>query len=155
MPTARARQLRNAMTPPEVRLWARLKRLRVRGFHIRRQAPFRGYYLDFVCFDRRVVIEVDGGQHSEDVQAAHDATRDMVLRREGFRVLRFWSNMVMNDTDGVMDAIVLALEAATSVRPGNDSPASKLPHPDEAAPRLPLPMKGREFQGLPSNKCLK
>ena len=116
MSTTRARQLRNNMTPPEVRLWARLKSLRERGFHIRRQAPFRGYYLDFVCFDRRVVIEVDGGHHGEDVQADHDVTRDMVLRREGFRVMRFWSGEVMGNTDGVVDAIVLALEGAESVR---------------------------------------
>ena len=116
MSTARARNLRNNMSPPEVRLWARLKRLRERGFHIRRQVPFRGYYLDFVCFARRVVIEVDGGQHGEDLQADHDATRDMVLKREGFRVMRFWSHAVMHHTDEVMDAIVLALEAATPVR---------------------------------------
>lgn len=120
MPTARARQLRNAMSPPEVRLWARLKRLRERGFHIRRQAPFRGYYLDFVCFDRRIVVEVDGSQHSEDAQADHDATRDMVLRREGFQVLRFWSGSVMHDTDSVMDTILMALQAAASVRGAED-----------------------------------
>ena len=118
MSTTRAKQLRNNMTPPEVRLWARLKRLRERGFHIRRQAPFRGYYLDFVCFDRRLVIEVDGGQHGDEVQADHDATRDKVLRREGFRVMRFWSGEVMANTDGVVDAIVLALEGAESVRGG-------------------------------------
>ncbi|MFZ3008568.1 MAG: endonuclease domain-containing protein, partial [Phenylobacterium sp.] len=135
------------MSPPEVRLWARLKRLRERGFHIRRQAPFRGYYLDFVCFDRRIVIEVDGGQHSEDVQADHDATRDLVLRREGFQVLRFWSSAVMHETNEVMDAIVLALEAAQPLRKKSDpsaaSASARLPHPDEASPRLPLPMKGR------------
>lgn len=148
MPTARARQLRNAMSPPEVRLWARLKRLRERGFHVRRQAPFRGYYLDFVCFDRRIVIEVDGGQHSEAAQADHDATRDMVLRREGFKVLRFWSHTVMHETDEVMDSIVLTLEAAAPVRKGSQpsavSASTRLPHPDEASPRLPLPIKGRE-----------
>ena len=116
MITARARQFRNNPTPPEVRLWARLKRLRERGYHIRIQAPFRGYYLDFVCFDRRIVVEVDGGQHTEDAQADHDATRDLVLRREGFQVLRFWASAVMRETDQVMDTIVLALEAAKSQR---------------------------------------
>jgi very-short-patch-repair endonuclease len=85
----RARDLRNAMTEPEVILWSRLNRLRAKGFHIRRQAPFRGYYLDFSCFERRVVIEVDSGHHGEDNQAAHDDVRDAVLRRDGFRVLRF------------------------------------------------------------------
>ena len=65
----RARQFRQAMSEPEVILWACLKRLRDRGFHIRRQAPFHGYYLDFVCYPRRLVIEVDGGQHNDDAQA--------------------------------------------------------------------------------------
>ena len=106
----RARSLRNAMTEPEVILWSRLKKLRAMGHHIRRQAPFRGYYLDFVCFERRVVIEVDGGHHGEDAQAAHDAVRDAVLRREGFRVLRFWSSSVRQNLDGVMYSVMAALE---------------------------------------------
>src|SRR5882757_7104680 len=86
-PIARARELRGNMSVAEVKLWARLKRLREQGFHIRRQAPFRGYYLDFVCFGRRVAVEVDGGQHSEEEQAAHDELRDRVLQREGFRMM--------------------------------------------------------------------
>eukprot|EP01035_Chromulina_nebulosa_P063312 gene63312-biopygen46204 len=90
----RARQFRRTMSEPEVILWARLKRLRERGFHIRRQAPFRGYYLDFVCYPRRLVVEVDGGQHNDDAQADHDLTRDRVLTRHGFRVLRFWAGEV-------------------------------------------------------------
>jgi very-short-patch-repair endonuclease len=52
-------------------------------FHIRRQAPFRGYFLDFVCFERRLVVELDGSQHGEDDQADHDFVRDLVLKREG------------------------------------------------------------------------
>ncbi|RYF25757.1 MAG: DUF559 domain-containing protein [Comamonadaceae bacterium] len=59
-PVQRAREMRKALTPPEARLWACLKRLRAEGFHFRRQAPFRGYFLDFVCHGRRLVIEVDG-----------------------------------------------------------------------------------------------
>ena len=106
----RARKLRSAMTEPEVILWSRLKRLRAKGFHIRRQAPFRGYYLDFACFERRIVIEVDGGHHGDDPQAAHDAVRDRVLQREGFRVLRFWNGAVRQNLDGVMHSIMAALE---------------------------------------------
>ncbi|MDB5422690.1 MAG: hypothetical protein JWQ29_106 [Phenylobacterium sp.] len=103
------------MTQPEIWLWARLKRLRERGYHFRRQAPFRGYYLDFVCFDRTLAVELDGGQHSEDIQADHDTLRDRVLAREGFRVMRFWNSAVREDIDWVMDSIVLALEARASV----------------------------------------
>ena len=76
-----------------------------------------GYYLDFVCFSRRLVIEVDGGQHTEDEQAAHDAVRDRVLEGQGFRVMRFWASSVHREIDDVMDAIVLALEARALAPP--------------------------------------
>ena len=108
--------MRGQMSEAEVILWSRLKALKARGFHIRRQAPFRGYYLDFVCYTRRIVIEVDGGQHGEDAQIEHDAVRDAVLRRHGFTTLRFWASDVRSDADWVMDQIIAALEAAPSTR---------------------------------------
>jgi very-short-patch-repair endonuclease len=113
------------MTPQEIRLWVRLRALRSEGFHIRRQAPFRGYFLDFVCFDRRVAIEVDGPQHTELGQAAHDAFRDQVLRREGFQTLRFASAAVHEDIDAVMDVICHALAAASPTRPLRGHPPHK------------------------------
>jgi very-short-patch-repair endonuclease len=112
----RARELRSNMSEPEVMLWSRLKRLRERGYRFRRQLPFRGYYLDFVCLSRRMVIEVDGFQHGEDTQAEHDAIRDRILQRQGFRVLRFWAGEVRRDLGGAMDQIVRALEEAPSTR---------------------------------------
>jgi len=115
------------MSEAEVKLWSRLRRLRERGFHIRRQAPFRGYYLDFVCFSRRLVIEVDGGQHTEDAQAAHDAVRDRVLEGHGFRVMRIWTSSVHGEIDDVMDSIVLALEAAALAPPVSGLARSTLP----------------------------
>jgi len=120
----RARDFRHAMSEAEVILWSRLKLLRERGFHIRRQALFRGYYLDFVCFPRRVVIEVDGGQHSDDRQEDHDLIRDAILRRHGFRVLRFGAGQVSRDVGSVMDQIIDALETAPSTR---DDQAQSLP----------------------------
>lgn len=119
MTTARARELRKSLTVQERRLWARLRLLRDEGYRFRRQAPFRAYCLDFVCFDRRLVIELDGGQHGDDLQAEHDAVRDAILKREGFTVLRFWNGAVQSNIDVVMDQIVLALEAAASVRDTN------------------------------------
>lgn len=115
-PTARARTLRNAMTDPEIWLWARLKRLRERGYHFRRQRPFKGYYLDFVCIDRRLVIELDGSQHADPLQAEHDGIRDAVLARAGFKVLRFWNGGVRSNLDGLMDTIILELGARPSTR---------------------------------------
>jgi very-short-patch-repair endonuclease len=104
------------MTEPEIWLWARLKRLHALGYHFRRQRPFHGYYLDFVCIDRLLVVEVDGSQHNEPLQAEHDGVRDAVLSRAGFQVLRFSNSAVRTDIDAVMDSIVLALEARPSVR---------------------------------------
>jgi very-short-patch-repair endonuclease len=125
---ARARDLRRNMSEPEVMLWSRLRRLRDRGFRVRRQFPFRGYFLDFVCLSRRLVIEVDGFQHGGDRQVEHDAVRDRILEREGFRVLRFWASDVRRNLSGVMDQIVLALEAQPSTRSlplmGRDRPRS-------------------------------
>jgi len=85
----RARSLRNNASPPERQLWHFLRTLRKEGYHFRRQAPLRGYFLDFVCYSHRLVIEVDGSQHGTEGQAEHDALSDKVLSREGFSTLRF------------------------------------------------------------------
>ena len=104
----RAQQLRGSLTPTEARLWSGLKRLRAEGFHFRRQVPFRGYILDFVCHARKLVVEVDGGPHLGDSQVAHDRVRDAVLAREGYRTLRFWNHEV-HDFDAVLAQIRAAL----------------------------------------------
>jgi very-short-patch-repair endonuclease len=100
------------MTKQEVCLWWQLRQMRPAGFHFRRQAPMLGFYLDFVCFKHRLIIEVDGSQHGEDLQADHDAVRDTILRKAGFRTLRVWNSDVDSNLDGVMRAIQLALSAA-------------------------------------------
>jgi len=115
----RARALRKAMTGPEIALWLRLKTLRAEGFQIRRQAPFRGYYLDFVCFSRRVVIEVDGDSHLGAERVAHDRMRDEVLRREGFTALRIGNDEVRNDIDAAFRRVRRALDAAPVSPPGS------------------------------------
>jgi very-short-patch-repair endonuclease len=114
-PTAKARNLRNNMTEPEVWLWARLKRLHADGYHFRRQRPFKGYFLDFVCIDRRLVVELDGGQHNEPRQAEHDRVRDAVLARAGYLVLRFPNSAVRTNIDEVMHNMRLAFEERPSV----------------------------------------
>ena len=105
------------MTKAEIRLWIRLKALRGRGFHFRRQAPFLGYFLDFVCFNRRLVIELDGGHHGQEQQAEHDWIRDRVLTRAGFLILRFWNAELDGDIEGVVDRIVEALSSRCPIRP--------------------------------------
>lgn len=103
---ARARQLRREMTDAERLLWRRLRSKQL-GYGFRRQVPFGRYIVDFVCFDRRLVIEVDGGHHAE--QVAYDTERTQWLESYGFRVLRFWNNDVLREIEGVLQAILAAL----------------------------------------------
>lgn len=117
MSVVRAREMRKALTPQEARLWARLKQLRAEGYHFRRQAPFRGWFLDFVSFNHRLVIEVDGGQHNTESHEARDAVRDAALAREGFLTLRFWNRAVNTNFEGVMTEIRNALEQRRPTRP--------------------------------------
>jgi very-short-patch-repair endonuclease len=110
-PSIRARELRKTLTPQEARLWLALRALRAEGFHFRRQAPINGFFADFVCFGRRLVVELDGGQHGDDIQADHDLMRDKILARAGFRTLRFWNSDVNTNLDGVITTILHALGA--------------------------------------------
>jgi very-short-patch-repair endonuclease len=110
----RARAMRKALTPPEARLWVALKALRNDGFHFRRQAPFRGYILDFVCHSRRLVVEVDGASH--DMTAQHDMTRDAVLAREGYRTIRVSNSAVRDELSDVVEGIVRALHLRSPTR---------------------------------------
>ena len=114
----RARALRNNMSKPEALLWPHLKRLRGRGYRVRRQAPFRGYFLDFVCFTRRLVVEIDGAHHTLDRQADHDFVRDKILSREGFRVLRIPAQEVFHNLSGVVGLIEATLIERPSTRDG-------------------------------------
>ena len=101
-----ANRLRKNMTDAEIKLWQHL-RARQLGVKFRRQHPFRGYILDFVCLERRLVIEVDGSQHM--TAATHDAVRTEVLELAGFRVMRFWNNEVLAQTDAVLACIAREL----------------------------------------------
>jgi very-short-patch-repair endonuclease len=101
-----ARKLRGHLTDAETKLWARLRRKQLDGHRFRRQAPIGPYVADFTCFDPKLIIEVDGGQHAE---SKMDVIRTAFLEREGFRVLRFWNNDVLKNTDGVVAVIRAAL----------------------------------------------
>ena len=104
-----ARALRKRMTPQEVKLRVHLRSWRKQGFHFRRQAPRDAHVVDFVCLKRRLIVEVDGGQHNFDERARCDAERDNNFVRQGFRVLRFWNNEVDQNLDGVLTVIDDAL----------------------------------------------
>ena len=106
----RARRLRRDMTDAERRLWWRLRAVQIKDFHFRRQATIGPYFVDFACHATRIVIELDGGQHGEAGHALRDSKRDAYLRHNGYRVLRFWNNDVLGNIEGVMYAIIDALE---------------------------------------------
>ena len=99
MSLAQARRLRGNMTDAERRLWYHLRAHRFDGNKIKRQVPIGLYIVDFACLGRKLIIEVDGGQHAE---SQSDVARDAYLEREGFRVLRFWNNDVIENMEGVL-----------------------------------------------------
>lgn len=109
MPPVRARDLRKAMTPQEVKLWLRLRELRALGYHFRRQSPLKPYIVDFECRQARLIVEVDGHQHGFDKHRQRDVVRDQELERRGYKVLRFSNAEVTREIEGVMEAIHLAL----------------------------------------------
>jgi very-short-patch-repair endonuclease len=102
-----ARSLRSMPTDAETRLWSRLRRKQLGGFRFRRQHPIGDYVVDFFCPEAKLIIEVDGGQHSAD--AARDAARTRWLEACGYRVIRFWNNEVLGNTEGVLVVILEAL----------------------------------------------
>ena len=111
--TARARQLRKSLTDAERVLWNILRNRQVLGYRFRRQAPIGPYIVDFVCFENRLVIEVDGGQHVE--QADYDADRTGWLEGAGYRVMRFWNNQVLEEREAVRDAVWSGSAAITPI----------------------------------------
>ena len=104
------RRLRKNMTDAERRLWWSLQRKQLGGLKFRRQHPFGDYIIDFVCLKAKLAVEVDGGQHSENEA---DAARTEFLERAGFRILRFWNNDVLRDTEAVVETILDALRGST------------------------------------------
>jgi len=109
-----ARSMRADATRAENMLWQALRRSQLEGFKFRRQVPLKGCILDFVCFERKLIIEVDGGQHSEN---AKDDARDRQFAADGFETLRFWNHEVEKNLDGVCDHILHRLRMRTAERP--------------------------------------
>src|SRR4029077_2328312 len=101
------RTLRSNQTDAERKLWFALRDRRLSGLKFVRQEAIGRYIVDFVCRDKNMIIEVDGGQHAEN---ARDATRDAHLAAEGYRVLRFWNNDVLTNREGVLLTILDALK---------------------------------------------
>jgi len=115
----RARSLRRSATQAELTLWLKLRDRRLSGFKFVRQERIGRYYVDFVCREQRLVVEVDGGQHAESFS---DQQRDKVLEALGYRIVRIWNDAIFENIDGVLEMLSVEL--------------TKAPHPD------PLPASG-------------
>ena len=106
--TARARHLRKESTDSENALWRLLRNRELAGYKFRRQCPIGQYIVDFVCFEKKLVVEVDGGQHLE--RSQYDNERTSWLESKGFQVLRFWNSQILEEADSVLEAILVALQ---------------------------------------------
>ena len=103
-----AKSMRADATKAENLIWQALRRSQLEGFKFRRQVPLDGYILDFVCFEARLIVEVDGGQHAENMR---DQARDAHFARQDFETLRFWNDEVERNLDGVCAHILHRLKA--------------------------------------------
>ena len=104
-----AKTLCRTMTDAEQKLWYHLRAHRFMGRKFKRQKPIGRYVVDFICLEETLIIELDGGQHAENIE--YDQERDSWLRSEGYTVLRFWNNELMNETVGVLERIRLAIDS--------------------------------------------
>jgi len=98
-----ARKMRNDPTDAEAVLWDILRGRKLEGMRFRRQHPIANYIVDFICLDEKLIVEVDGSQHAE---SAHDLERDRMLGEFGYRVIRFWNDDVLKNSDGVAQEIL-------------------------------------------------
>jgi very-short-patch-repair endonuclease len=106
--TTRARELRRTGSRAEAKVWELLRNRRNNGAKFRRQHPIGPYFADFACISHKLVVEVDGEHHAFQVEA--DARRTAAMEREGWHVVRFWANHVVENPDGIWEEIELALK---------------------------------------------
>jgi len=134
--TVLAKELRQNQTEAEKLLWASLRSLRPDGAKFRRQRPIDDYIVDFVHLDKKLIIEVDGGQHNETKTIASDNKRKAYLESQGFHILRFWNNDVLKNMDGVIEKITDTLSELSP---------SPLPLPSrERGNKSSLPLRERQ-----------
>jgi very-short-patch-repair endonuclease len=107
LPRDTARRLRSNATEPEQKLWSHLRKRQLDGFQFRRQYSIGPFFVDFICLEARLIIEVDGSQHAD--QKEQDQSRGEFLRASGYRVLRFWNVEVLSHVDSVIERIAEVL----------------------------------------------
>jgi adenine-specific DNA-methyltransferase len=115
-----ARKLRKNLTDAERVLWRILRNRQLAGWKFRRQHPIGPFIVDFVCIEKKLTVEVDGGQHAKSLE--EDIKRTRYLEDKGYRVVRFWNNEVLKESESILNSIIEFL--------------SDTPHP------APLPQEG-------------
>ena len=98
------KELRTHQTKAEALLWRHLRDRRFQGWKFRRQHILQGYIVGFVCLDKKIIIEFDGGQHAD--QTEYDDHRTKVLEKDGFKIIRFWNNEILNNLEGVLEVLL-------------------------------------------------
>ena len=106
----RARELRKNTTPQEQKLWDILRKKNFHGLKFTRQFQIGNYIVDFVCRSKKIVIEVDGGQHNEESNIKSDKIRTEYLNSKGYKVIRFWNNEIEQNLEGVYERLLNILE---------------------------------------------
>ncbi len=150
----RARSLRGLATDAERNLWLRLRNRLLGGWKFRRQHVVGPYVADFACIERRLIVELDGGQHVD--RAAADEARTAYLQTQGYRVLRYWNDEVLLRLDDVLADVLRALEKGVdppspqpSPASGRGSKASRLPPAGEGAKHRASRQRERGNSGAP------
>jgi len=141
--------MRHVPTDAEIRVWSHLRDRRLKGWKFRRQHPIGGFILDFYCPDACLGIELDGGGHALPEQAARDQERERRLSESGVRLLRFWDDQALKETDTVLETVLKALENPPhpTLSPKGERGSSLLSSKAERAGQVsPSPCKG-EGQG--------
>ena len=133
--------MRGAPTDSELRLWRLLRDRRLSGFKFRRQVPVGPYIVDFLCVGAKLIVEADGSQHAESLR---DNVRDAYLANQGWKVLRFWNNEVLQNREGVLETIF-----AHASRPSSGPSGHLLPE-GEGALNGAFPGTGAERRQNPS-----
>ena len=101
-PVNLAKELRKGQTEAEKILWFKLRNRQLDGTKFRRQHPIGNYIVDFVCLEKNLIIEIDGGQHNKEQSKEKDKQRTLWLEKEGYQIMRFWNNDILQNVDGVL-----------------------------------------------------
>ena len=118
----KSRELRKNMTSQERKLWNIIRNRQFFGYRFRRQFPIGEYIVDFICREKKIIIEIDGGQHNEKQNIEYDNKRTEYLNSEGYQVVRFWNSEIDGNVEGVYEQLKVVF-GISSITPTQPSPS--------------------------------